>query len=186
MCQVRVACSADPGLHAPVPPCALCCPPSAPGPPAQPARQLAPAGAHLALSPAHRGPPPLASHPLSFFAPGDREDTLMEMSFYVPRDNRDMAMEAADGEDGAAAEAEPAAKVLFESISRHTDTGAATGDAVVTFDQVGGGEWPAAAAGVGCGCGGGGLLCAAQLRRRCCWFRLLDHSLLTCGYHSTN
>lgn len=73
---------------------------------------------------------------------GDRADTLMEMAFHVPRDNRDVSLEGgADGEEagaGAAPEPDaPAARMLFDAISRHTEAGAATGDAVVTFDQVG-------------------------------------------------
>ncbi|KAL4426532.1 hypothetical protein ABPG77_008390 [Micractinium sp. CCAP 211/92] len=84
--------------------------------------------------------------PLDDTVAGDREDTLVEMSFYVPRDNEDFAApkpavaegeQAEDGEAAAAAVIDPPAKVLFDMVSQFTDAGAATGDAVATFDQVG-------------------------------------------------
>ncbi|GAB4821853.1 hypothetical protein N2152v2_008899 [Parachlorella kessleri] len=58
---------------------------------------------------------------------GDREDCLVGMSFYIPKDNEELA---GQGE-------EDAAKVFFSRVMEHTDAGAATGDAVATFDQVG-------------------------------------------------
>ncbi|PSC71373.1 FACT complex subunit SSRP1 [Micractinium conductrix] len=92
--------------------------------------------------------------PVDDSAAGDREDTLVEMSFYVPKENEDFAAQqaakaaaaAAAGEGEVAEDVESAAvapapeapaKYLFDLVSQYTDAGAATGDAVATFDQVG-------------------------------------------------
>ncbi|KAI3435903.1 hypothetical protein D9Q98_001961 [Chlorella vulgaris] len=81
--------------------------------------------------------------PMDDTVAGDREDTLVEMSFFVPKENQDFpAPAAAKREDGAeegeaAPPADPPAKVFFDLVSQFTDAGAATGDAVATFDQVG-------------------------------------------------
>jgi structure-specific recognition protein 1 len=81
--------------------------------------------------------------PIDDTVAGGREDTLVEMSFYVPRDNDDFRGEAPEaGEGGEEGEApagpvDPPSKVLFDMVSQFTDAGAATGDAVATFDQVG-------------------------------------------------
>jgi hypothetical protein len=83
----------------------------------------------------HRALPP------SPRSPGDRDDTLVEMSFFVPRENQDFEAHApapAAGEEGEAAPpVDPPSKIFFDLVSQYTDQGAATGDAVATFDQVG-------------------------------------------------
>lgn len=52
--------------------------------------------------------------------------------------SRGEAPEAAEGEEGEApaGPVDPPSKVLFDLVSQFTDAGAATGDAVATFDQV--------------------------------------------------
>ena len=80
--------------------------------------QLRAAAHQPGLAPCPPSPPP----------PGDREDTLVEMSFFVPRENQDFPGEgdgqAAAGEDGEAAPLpDPPAKRFFDIVSQFTDSG---------------------------------------------------------------
>lgn len=73
----------------------------------------------------------LLQFPVDDVAIGDREDALVEIAFHVPKDCKDFAeLQEAQGEGVVAS------KAFFELASSYTDIGAATGEAIVTFDSV--------------------------------------------------
>lgn len=83
----------------------------------------------------------LVQFPVDDTSVGDREDALVEVAFHVPKDCPDFqgpAPPETDGTDGTEPIAAiPASKVFFDLVSGFTDTGAAAGDAIATFDSVG-------------------------------------------------
>lgn len=87
----------------------------------------------------------------------EQHDSLVELGFYVPREGAELSLHADDGsvvrvgqrvkaeegedgekaEEGDEASAVIPAKVLYERVLEHSAAGLATGDAIVSFDQVG-------------------------------------------------
>lgn len=73
----------------------------------------------------------LLQFPVDDVALGDREDALVEIAFHVPKDCTDFnELQEAQGSGVVAS------KAFFELASSYTDLGAATGEAIVTFDSV--------------------------------------------------
>ncbi|KFM26159.1 FACT complex subunit SSRP1 [Auxenochlorella protothecoides] len=69
-------------------------------------------------------------------AAGEHVDALTEVSFYLPKAPAPAAAEAGEAGGDEVTEAPSAARALLQAVLPYTDAGAATGDAITSFDQV--------------------------------------------------
>lgn len=69
-------------------------------------------------------------------AAGEHVDALTEVSFYLPTAPAPAAAEAGEAGGDEVTEAPSAARALLQAVLPYTDAGAATGDAITSFDQV--------------------------------------------------